>query len=53
MKSTIDDLLAEMLARDPVLTRKVYILRDCTSAVAIPDGHGGFVADLAESRPFC
>jgi nicotinamidase-related amidase len=33
---TIDDLLTHILANDPTLARKVYILRDCTSAVVIP-----------------
>lgn len=46
VKSTVEDLLAETLARDPALARKVYVLADCTSAVAIPDGRGGFVADF-------
>ncbi len=44
--SSIDDLLSEILAHDPALARKVYILSDCTSAVAVPDGKGGFYADF-------
>lgn len=36
VKSTIDDLLTEIVAKDPALARKVYILRDCMSAVVIP-----------------
>ena len=46
VKSTIDDLLSEILARDPELAKKVYILEDCTSAVAVPDGAGGFAVDF-------
>jgi len=46
VKSTIDDLLDEILAQDAALARKVYILRDCMSAVAVPDGKGGFAADF-------
>jgi len=46
VKSTIEDLLGEIAAQDPSLARKVYILTDCMSAVAIPDGKGGFVADF-------
>lgn len=46
VKSTIDDLLSEILAADPALARKVYILSDCMSAVTVPDGAGGFVADF-------
>jgi nicotinamidase-related amidase len=33
---TIDDLLAEMVALDPSLTHKVYLLEDCTSPVVVP-----------------
>ncbi|MGE3535912.1 MAG: isochorismatase [Candidatus Tectimicrobiota bacterium] len=33
---TIDDLLSEILAHDPSLTRKVYVLEDCTSPVVVP-----------------
>lgn len=33
---TIDDLLTEILARDPQLAKKVYLLEDCTSPVVVP-----------------
>jgi len=33
---TIDDLLTEILARDPILAKKVYLLEDCTSPVVVP-----------------
>jgi nicotinamidase-related amidase len=33
---TIDDLLTEIVDRDPTLAKKVYLLEDCTSAVVIP-----------------
>lgn len=46
VKSTLDDLLDEILARDPSLARKLYLLTDCMSSVAVPDGRGGFVADF-------
>lgn len=46
VKSTIDDLLNEIAAVDRKLVSKVYVLEDCMSAVAIPDGKGGFVADF-------
>ncbi len=36
VKSTIDDLLGEIQAKDPELAKKVYVLRDCTSAVVVP-----------------
>ncbi|KKQ35160.1 MAG: Isochorismatase hydrolase [Candidatus Nomurabacteria bacterium GW2011_GWB1_37_5] len=44
--SSIDDILSEINAKDPSLAKKVYILSDCTSAVAVPDGKGNFVADF-------
>ncbi len=47
VKSSIDDLLAEIIdAKKPDLARKVYVLADCMSAVAVPDGKGGFYADF-------
>jgi nicotinamidase-related amidase len=46
VKSTVEDLLAEIQARDPRLASKVYLLVDCMSAVAVPDGKGGFAADF-------
>jgi nicotinamidase-related amidase len=33
---TIDDLLTEIMAQDPNLARKVYLLEDCTSPVVVP-----------------
>jgi len=37
---SIDDLLGEILAKDPALARKVYILDDCTTPIVAkaPDG---------------
>ncbi len=46
VKSSIEDLLDEILAKDPVLARKVYVMRDCMSSVTVPDGNGGFIADF-------
>jgi nicotinamidase-related amidase len=37
VKSSLEDLLDEIRARDPRLARKVYVLRDGMSAVAVPD----------------
>ena len=48
VKSTIDDLLGEIAAVDRALARKVYVLTDCMSAVAVPDGRGGFAADFTQ-----
>ena len=33
---TVDDLLTEILAQDPRLAKKVYLLEDCTSPVVVP-----------------
>jgi nicotinamidase-related amidase len=46
VKSSIDDLLDEIVASDRALAKKVYVLTDCMSAVTVPDGKGGFVADF-------
>jgi len=48
VKSTIDDLLGEIQAQDPGLAKKVYIMIDCMSAVTVPDGSGGFIADFTQ-----
>ena len=37
VKSSIDDLLGDILTREEELARKVYILGDCMSSVAVPD----------------
>jgi nicotinamidase-related amidase len=46
VKSTIDDLLAEIAVQDPALANKVYLVTDCMSAVTVPDGNGGLAADF-------
>jgi nicotinamidase-related amidase len=46
VKSSIDDLLDEIVAQDKQLARKVYVLGDCMSSVTVPDGKGGFFADF-------
>lgn len=46
VKSSIDDLLDEIVSQDKALAKKVYILEDCMSSVTVPDGKGGFVADF-------
>ena len=46
VKSSIDDILTEIVATDPDLAKKVHLLTDCMSAVTVPDGRGGFVADF-------
>ena len=46
VKNTMEDLLDEIRARDPRLASKVYLLVDCMSPVAVPDGKGGFLADF-------
>ena len=46
VKSTVEDLLTAIRARDPKLARKVFLLEDCMSAVTVPDGKGGLAADF-------
>jgi nicotinamidase-related amidase len=46
VKSSIDDLLEQIVAHDPKLASKVFIMTDCMSAVTVPDGSGGFIADF-------
>ncbi len=48
VKSSIEDLLGEITATDARLAKKVYVLRDCMSAVAVPDPAkpGAFVFDF-------
>jgi nicotinamidase-related amidase len=46
VKSTIDDLLDEIVAFDAALAKKVYVVTDCMSAVTVPDGKGGFAVDF-------
>ena len=48
VKSTIDDLLSEIVTTDPALAKKVYLVTDCMSSVTVPDGKGGFAADFTE-----
>lgn len=48
VKSSIDDLLDQIVAVDPALARKIYIMTDCMSAVTVPDGKGCFVADFTD-----
>lgn len=38
VQSSIDDLLKEIMRRDPRLATKIYILSDCMSAVVVPGG---------------
>ncbi|MBS2023099.1 MAG: nicotinamidase [Deltaproteobacteria bacterium] len=46
VKSSIEDLLQEIVTADPKLARKVYVMTDCMSAVTVPDGKGGLAADF-------
>ncbi|MBK9259145.1 MAG: nicotinamidase [Polyangiaceae bacterium] len=46
VKSSIDDILAEIASVDTALAKKIYLLTDCMSAVTVPDGKGGYAADF-------
>jgi len=48
VKSSIDDILEEVMTRDPGLAAKIYILSDGMSSVTVPDGNGGFIADFTD-----
>lgn len=49
VKSSIVDLLWDIQKQDASLARKVYVMGDCMSAVAVPDGKGGFMADFTQN----
>jgi nicotinamidase-related amidase len=51
VKNTIEDLARWIEERDRALARRVYVLEDCMSAVAVPDPArpGQFVADFTEA----
>ena len=51
VKSSIDDLLEAILERDAGLAKRVYVLEDAMSAVAVPDPErpGAFLADFTEA----
>ena len=51
VKSSIDDLLEAIQARDPSLAKRVYVLEDAMSAVAVPDpgNPGAFFADFTRA----
>jgi nicotinamidase-related amidase len=48
VRSSIADLLDSIRAQDERLVRKVYVLEDCMSAVAVPDAtrRGQYIADF-------
>lgn len=50
MKSTLEDLLAEIEARDRELAGRVYVLTDCSSSVVVPDPErpGHYLADFTD-----
>lgn len=47
--SSIDDMLEWLVQKDRALVEKVWLLEDCMSAVAVPDGKGGFAADFTSN----
>ena len=46
VKSSAEDLLEEIVARDPALAAKVYLLADCMSSVVVRDADGAVLADF-------
>ena len=49
VKSTVQDLMEEILRENPSLARKVYILTDCMSSVVVRTESGDIAADFTES----
>lgn len=49
MDAFILDMISDILQKDKQLAGKFYILTDCTSAVTIPDGNGGFLQDYTDN----
>ena len=50
VKSSIEDLLSEISNQNQDLVKKIYILKDCMSAVAVPDPNnpGTFLNDFTQ-----
>lgn len=44
--ASTDDLLHEIMKHDPRMVERVYVMKDCMSAVTVPDGRGGFIQDF-------
>lgn len=42
---TIDDLLGDIVQKDPELAKKVYLLEDCTTPIVVKDGAGNVLVD--------
>lgn len=42
---TIDDLLGDILARDPALAQKVYIVEDCMTPIVVKGSDGAIIYD--------
>lgn len=49
VKSTIEDLLGDIMVQDPELVKKVYIMTDCMSAVVVRDPKGTILADFTDN----
>jgi nicotinamidase-related amidase len=47
VKTTLEDMLTEIADR-PELARKMYVLTDCMSSVAVPAPGGGFAVDFTD-----
>ncbi len=50
VKSSIDDILEEVLTQDASLAKKIYVLEDCMSPVAVPNPAGGFYVDYTDQQ---
>lgn len=45
VKASIADFLLEIVAKDPALAKKIYVVKDLMSAVTVPNPAGGFFVD--------
>ena len=49
VKSTVQDLMEEILRDDPALAHNVYLLTDCMSSVVVRTENGDIAADFTDS----
>lgn len=48
VRASSEHLIREIRAQDPSFVRKMYVLEDCMSSVAVPNGSGGFYVDYTD-----
>ena len=48
VRASSEHLIREIKSQDPSLVKKMYVLEDCMSSVAVPNGSGGFYVDYTD-----